>query len=389
MTLNILFLAGVYPSEPNPVSGVFIREHAKAASLFNKVAVIYGVEDKRQKGAFSCTIGQEDGIQTVRFSFRKRFLELGRYAYRRGILRAVDELRLRGWVPDIVHAHYLGTASAAVWLKRTHGLPFVYTEHSSRFLVRSLSRAAVVTLARTLREAEMILPVSRTLKEAMESYGIKGPSQVVPNVVDTEVFRPSPSRSFRNSAAKQMMTVVGAVDRCRRSKGLDDILTALRMLKQKRSDFRLIVVGEVGSDNGYQTLAAEYGLASHVILAGYKNKTDLAALMNSSSFFVLPSLYETFGCVFMEAMACGLPMVATKVGILADLDEPPGVVFVPPERPRELADKMALMLDTCETFDRDTMAEYVQERFAARIVGHSLAEIYQAALSRTRHKRRE
>ena len=137
MGLKILFLPGLYPSEKNIIYGIFIREHAIAASLYDDVIVLYSERgDKKCKQLWEVFSDQkEEGIRTVRIRHKELLIpKISYFIYLYSIIMTFHNLIKKGWRPDVIHVHSLSAALPGVLLGMLYHIPFVITEHWSGFL---------------------------------------------------------------------------------------------------------------------------------------------------------------------------------------------------------------------------------------------------------------
>jgi len=128
--LKILFIPAWYPSKQNSVAGVFIKEHAKAVSLYNEVIVLYseGCDKDLNKTWKIISDKEEDGIRTIRIKHKKSPIPKTTYfIYLWSIKQAFKELLIEGWRPDIIHAHVFSAGVPAVILGKIYKIPIVIT----------------------------------------------------------------------------------------------------------------------------------------------------------------------------------------------------------------------------------------------------------------------
>jgi len=165
------------------------------------------------------------------------------------------------------------------------------------------------------------------------------------------------------------------------NKGIDDILEALRLLSEKRDDFICRIIG--GGENikaKYELMAKEYNLSSRVFFLGRKNTAEVAETMRDSDFFLLPTHFESFGNVFMEAIASGLPIIGTRVGGVAEyFGNPDFGILAPPKDIDFLAESINYMLDHYSEYPTEQNARWAREKFSYETVGKQLTEIYRSA----------
>ena len=250
----------------------------------------------------------------------------------------------------------------------------VISEHYSGFprgLVRGLRRLEAKF---ALEGAALVLPVSENLKGHLEAYGIRARFQVVPNVVDTALFSPQsrdPGPQSR-TGQKQLLLVATLTP----IKGVPYLLKALALLRNHRDDFRLDIVGDGPNRVEYEQLAGRLNLAEIVRFRGLKRKPEVAECMKQADFFVLPSLWENLPTVLIEALASGLPVVASRVGGIPEIVDETRGILVPPGDAEALAQVLDEMLDHYRDYRSAELARDAQERFGYETVGRMLDGIY-------------
>ncbi|MCX5998703.1 MAG: glycosyltransferase [Chloroflexi bacterium] len=415
--MKILFLPAWYPSEANPVEAVFIREHARAAALHNDIVVLYACGDDTLPARKRCSItdGVEDGIRTVRVKFgeywpitvRLKWLMLGTSSANAkqrsnsgesaGFISAVKRLLTfdgvvvgearyywnvfvafrrmvkQGWRPDVIHAHVFTAGVPAVILGRLYRIPVVVTEHWSAISLRKLTFSQRFKARFAMNRAQSVLPVSKALQEAIEAYGIRNHFHVVPNAVDGGLFFVGAhAEKLSNTGKKNILLVTRLVPQ----KGVPYLLEALGQIRQKRDDFLLHVVGDGPDKAEYEGQSGRLGLTDVVTFHGAEPKPVVAQFMRDCDFFVQSSPQETFGVVYVEAMACGKPVIACDIpGPNEFINDDVGIL-VPPRDVNALAKTIDFMLDHYQGYSAEKIARYARERFGYEAVGWMLDEVY-------------
>jgi glycosyltransferase involved in cell wall biosynthesis len=197
---------------------------------------------------------------------------------------------------------------------------------------------------------------------------------VVENVVDAEVFTPpaAPARPDEGEdASRRLLTVAALVPK----KGHAHLLEALAELRAAR-DVTLDLVGDGELRADLQRRAYRLGLASAVRFHGERPKQEVAEFMRQADLFVLPSLVENLPCVLIEAMASGLPWVATAVGAVPELLVGAAATLCPPGEPRALAAAISEALDEREQVDAQELAGRARQRFGYEAVAATWTEVY-------------
>ena len=368
--LNILFMTAWYPSEQQPGAGIFVREHAKAVGLRHRVMILHLAGwDRHLPAKWSVERIEQpavsEGIPTYRVRYRLSPIPGAGSGLRYwSTWRAYDYLVAHGFRPDLIHAHVHASALPAALLGKAHGIPVVVTEHSTAFPRKLLGRRHIWEARLSFRLACRVLPVSRSLQRSIEEYGIHARFQIVPNAVDTRLFQPGPGG--RTGAGPLKLLFVGSLADAHR-KGMPYLLDALLMLREQRNDWQLDVVGDGPLRTVYEQHVRQLHLADKVTFHGRQAKPAVAWFMQQADLFVLPSLWENLPCVILEAMATGLPIVATRTGGVPEVVDERTGVLVEPGDARRLAGALAHMLAARHSFDRS----YIVQRAKGTVMSQS------------------
>jgi phosphatidylinositol alpha-1,6-mannosyltransferase len=168
---------------------------------------------------------------------------------------------------------------------------------------------------RSIERCRAVLSVSELTRERLLAWShYAGPVHVVPNAVHLEQYGIAPRRADLieryGLAGKRVLLTVGRLDARERSKGFDEVLEALPSLPD---DVVSMIAGGGDDFPRLQAKAVSLGLANRVIFTGLFNESDKRDLYNLADVYVMPSRGEGFGFVFLEAMACGVPVIGSSV----------------------------------------------------------------------------
>jgi len=288
------------------------------------------------------------------------------------VLDGLRRLERSGFRADLFHAHVYQAGVAALVAAKRYRVPLVVSEHSSHFSLGTLQRSAARRARIVFRAADLVCPVSEHLRRSIEASGVRGRFDVVPNPVDTTVFAPCPPRGDRPTAL-----FVGGLDPI---KQVDVLIRAFARLG--RSDIQLELVGDGAARGELEALAERLGVARAVHFRGYLPREEVARRIALSSFLVLPSRTETFGCVLAEALAVGRPVVATRVGAIPEIVTADNGILVPPADEEALADALARMSHVYSDFDWRMLSSGARDRFGLEAVGRRWDEIYASLTAR-------
>jgi glycosyltransferase involved in cell wall biosynthesis len=338
--LRVLVVPKWYPWPDRPVFGLFVREHARALARRHEVVVLASLATPSPDfGMFRVTDEVEDGLRTVRVLYRRPWFRPAAMACQiAGLVAALWRLRREGFRPDIVHAHVYSAALPALLLGRLSRAAVVVTEHYTGFQRGLITGADRWVAWAAFTGADLVAPVSEELAGHLRAIAPRARIRVLPNVVDTEVFETA--THSRHDGPARLLTVGALAEK----KGHAYLLDALAQVRARR-EAELDVVGGGELRSVLETRAAELGLGSVVRFHGEQPKEEVARLMAQADLFVLPSLHETFGCVLIEAMASGLPSVATRVGGVPEVLPPEAGPLVAARDPGALAEAIAATLD--------------------------------------------
>ncbi len=285
--------------------------------------------------------------------------------------------------PALVHAHtgYPDGAAAAELADRL-GCPLVITEHAT-FLARILNEPGQrVRYARACARASRIIAVSQVLADQIRSAlpEVADRVVIVPNAVAVDEFR-APAIDQR---VQDELLFVGYR---KEIKGIDTLLEAFAIVVATRPAARLRLIGGSPTsdlDRRWKAVAARLDIADRVSFEGVMSRSEIADAMARASVFVHASRYETFGVVAAEALAAGLPVVATDSGgvteILGAEPERLGALVAVDDGPA-LGNATLETLGRRETFDAATLRASVRSRFGAEVVAERLTTLYAEVLS--------
>jgi L-malate glycosyltransferase len=360
ITLNVVFIAGWYPSADQPMDGVFVRDHARAAAIHHRVAVVAPRQASDIARPFVVS-WSNDRLPTIRVGYRHVRIPLGTgVAHTSGVLAALGRLKRSGFRPDLIHAHVHEVGLAALIVARRYRVPLIISEHSSHFSLGTLPADSMLRAQKVFRAADLICPVSEDLRRHMERQGVHGKFHVVPNPVDTEVFTPSPAVSDGPTRA----LFVGGLDPIKR---VDRLLSALAKLG--RRDIYLDVVGDGPIRGHLEEQARRLGLVDVVRFHGYLPRSAVAERLRAAHFLVLTSAVETFGIVLAESLVAGRPVVAVRVGAIPEIVDGRSGMLVPPGDEGALASAIGEMAARRGDFDWRALSNSAVARFGLAAVG--------------------
>lgn len=369
LRLQILLVSDWFPAAPGDPAGTFVRAQALAVARAHDVVVLHLRDGGEGEGRPRLEDVRDGPLRVLRV--RSGVPRVPRTALAGwAVLAALRRLRREGFAPDVLHAHEPGAGLAALlgarWLARPgERPPVIVSEHSSALALGQVDGVGLRVARLVLGRADLVCPVSDALRRALAAQGLGRRFAVVPNPVDTDLFVPG-----RPPAGEPRIAAVGALVPV---KGMAELVEAAGLLAPP---FRLDIAGDGPERARLAARIAELGLQDRVILHGGLPADGVAALLRDASFAVVPSRYETFSVAVSEALACGLPVVATAVGALPERIGEGAGLLCPPGDPAVLADAIARMVARHRTYDRAAIAAGVRDLLSPAAVAARWSAIY-------------
>lgn len=377
--MKVLFLTASYPTADEPLLGVFVKEHARAAATRADVAVVHLDRSPVRRLDVSRARGEEFPTWRVRYP---RAPAAASYAGNLiGAARGLACARSAGFDPDVIHAHFVLAAVPAVVLGRLRRKPVVVTEQWSVFLPEDpLTLSALMRrVARfAFTRADVVMPVSTALADGIRALGGRIDVRIVPNVVDTSLFHPDGPAVRRGDVRR--LVGVGALYE---AKGWEDLLDALALVGARRRDVHLSLIGDGHLRPALEARADRVGVRDLVTFAGRLPKAEVAERVRAADLFVLTSRYDSNPCAAIEALASGVPVVGTAVGGIPELLADGSGLLAGAGDPASIAARIEEALDR-GSWDRDRIAASAAHRYGRDAVGAAFADVYEEVLARRR-----
>ena len=369
---RVLVLPSWYPSTSEPLAGSFFQEQSRALEREWDVRVVVPLAQSTRRYLSNWPLPpgqlplQDPPTYAVRYR-TDRWMSWSRQqdSIARAVQRLLAEFRRGGWTPDVLLAHATAWAGTlATRIGKQLGLPVVIVEHSSSWFVGGYSGEQESRVRQALADATTVCAVSPTLRRLMLAHDLPDTIhwEVVGNLVDDSVFYPSESSRTNSENGFCVLTVASR----QFMKDVRTLFRAAAIVRAKRPMLRFSIraVGDFrGEGRTFSDLSADCGVEDLVSAVSFLERAETAQAMRESHLFVSSSIGETFGVVMAEALACGLPVVATRSGgaeyILGE-DSP---FLVEPRDPEALACKILEVVDGAHPFDASQASESIVRRF--------------------------
>ncbi|GGK44107.1 glycosyltransferase family 4 protein [Nocardia camponoti] len=294
-----------------------------------------------------------------------------------------------GWTPDVVHAHDWLVAHPSIALAEFYDVPLVSTIHAteagrhSGWVSGRVNRQVHSVEWWLTNESDQLITCSSSMQDEVERlYGPElSPITVIRNGIDVGAW------TFRARAPRTGPPRLLYVGRLEYEKGVQDAIAALPRIRRAHPGTTLTIAGVGTQFEWLRERARVHRVARAVNFVGSLDHTELLGWLHGADAIVLPSRYEPFGIVALEAAAAGVPLIASTAGGLGEavIDGVTGASFEP-------ADVNGIVEATCAVLDdpvaaqerADTARERLTADFSWDVVASETAQVYSAAKRRVR-----
>jgi len=294
---------------------------------------------------------------------------------RRGLVLFEKYVAEQG-IPDIIHAHnalYAGVFASLI--KNKFNVPYVLTEHSTSYARGVYHRYEIKTAARAFADADARIVVSPKLGALLETVFGKTvhPWEWIPNLLDERLEGNILKNEGQRSGGLFRFLSIGNLNE---RKAHSDLLKAFASQFGAEDNVQLRIGGEGPLRRQLEALVVELGMRRKVVFLGFLDRARVCAEMEMCDTFVLPSHYETFGVVLIEALACGMPVISTACKGPECIVHDENGVLVQPGDISALAEAMVTIRLRIDRYDKKRIREDCLARFGQQAVVTKLLAVY-------------
>lgn len=369
--MRIAILVNLFPPKwlaGTEIATYYIAEHL--AQCGHEVHVITSLDEGLPEETF------EKGFHIHR-SPRIRTRYIGGLIFWIDIIRTLQKIK-----PDIVNAQSLYIAIPALVSKKILEIPYVVWGRGSDIYIPD--RFIKLISKSVIKNADSVLALTQEMKRVMQVIYDRDIA-VVPNGIDLKAYMAGPPALEEESHKKRILFV----GRLHPVKGVQYLLQAMMIVHVEMPDAKLTLVGD-GEEREYlENLTDSLGIRECVEFVGRIPHERIPDYMHRADVFVLPSLSESFGLVNLEAMACGLPVVATRVGGIPDIIEN-GVngYLIDPMNHEQIAEAvLKLLQDEASRKELSDNNRKEAEKYRWNTVVATLEGVYQKSLRSPQYSR--
>ena len=379
--MNVLVIPSWYPSGKDKLMGIYHKEFCEALVSKNINVNMLFIERERLNNPIKYLFMKkeyridENGYNT----YVKRMLNVDKISFDWQLKRYVKALDQafkkylgKNKKPDIIHAMVsIPAGYAACIIGKKYKIPVLITEHASYF--KRFFEGKNKEYGEIVLNNATFTTVSNYMAKEMNEY--KKNCKVLPNVVDTEIFKKE-----RKKIKELKLITVSAL---RQGKRIDDIIKSLKLLIEEHKNIKakLTVVGDGFLEDYYKNKCHELKMDEYVDFVGRKTKEEIADLLTKHNIFVIASEKETFCIPGLEALASGIPVVATKcLGPEEYIDDSCGKL-VEVGNMKELANAIYEVYQNIDKYDRKHL-QSIASSYSKEEVAKQAIKIYQEMLEK-------
>ena len=380
--MKILWIASWYPNKITELNGDFIQRQANAIDCHLSEIIVLHVCSVDNVDDYELVINKNESINPIIEiivyypnckSWKKPFKLFNFFKANKV---GIEYLKKINWYPELIHLHVI-YPSYLVYLRFFKNLPYIISEHYGAYRLKNVFKNRpffkLVSQMAT-PTAKYIFSLNESMTIAMKNQGMYGCYQQLPNVVNTTLFNYKPkleNKLFRFIHVSNMIDQI---------KNVSGILRAIESTNVYRNDFEVIFVGEGLDSKKIVEFSKSLKISSNIQFLGNVKYSEVANQMQEADAFILFSNYEGLPCVLLEAMACGLPVIATETGGINEFVNNNTGYLINVKDEKALESSMNLMIENSKAFNRIEISKNVHNLCSYTSIGNQIADFYKKIL---------
>ena len=380
--MHVMFIPSWYDNNRNKVHGSFFREQAtklqesgvKVTVAYNEIWPLTLIGKVKEKSGLSFNV--EKGLRTYRY---KNYNFIPKHplmfnVFDKRMEKLYKEVVKKEGKVDVIHAQSsLWGGISAAYVAKKYNIPLVITEHSSVKRGQYVRESYYKRIVNSYKSADAIIAVGNGLKKEIEELTNRKDIKVIGNLVDLSLF------NIRNIKRENDEFIFFSVAFLEGEKGLDTLIKAFSM-RFNNEKVRLVIGGDGSQRQWLESIAKSEGIENQVTFTGALSREEVAEWMNKCDAFVLPSRYETFGVVYIEALASGKPVIGTFNGGAEDIVTKDVGILVNIDNIKELSDAMDYIRKNNKEYQYDKLRKYCTEKFSANVIIKKIINVYKEVI---------
>lgn len=388
--MNILIIPSWYETEKRPTLGSFFREQAIALrKKGHKVAIIYpglvGTYELKETN-FTIKEHNDSGVQVFRINTPgfglNKIPRLAQVLFSKKLHYIYKYVEQRWGNIDIIHAHscvWAGYSSVTVLKK--YNKPIIITEHSTAFPKGSLSSYEKKCVRDCIEKSDGLICVSNDLKKYLNEFNKVGKKiNVIPNMVSESFFENNNYKvtcQNKDTFSFKFLSIAYLTHK----KGLDILIKAFANMCNEFDDITLDIGGHGEEYKTLLDLTKRLEITDKVNFLGSLSRVEVNNYISKCNVFVLPSRFETFGVVFIEALAKGKPIIASRCGGPEDIVNEQNGLLVKVDDIEDLERAMKKIYLNYKTYNSKMIIDNCKSTFSEEVVINRLENYYKEIMN--------
>ena len=380
--MHIMFIPSWYDNDRNKVHGSFFREQAtklqesgvKVTVAYNEIWPLTLMGKVKEKSGLSFKV--EKGLRTYRY---KNYNFIPKHPLMFNIFdkrmeKLYKEVVEKEGKVDIIHAQSsLWGGISAAYVAKKYNIPLVITEHSSVKRGAYVRESYYKRIIDSYKSADKIIAVGNGLKKEIEELSERKDIKVIGNLVDLSLF------DIRNINKETNEFTFFSIAFLEGEKGFDTLIKAFAE-KYKNKNAKLVIGGDGSQMEWLKGIAKSENVEDQVVFTGALSREEVANWMNKCNAFVLPSRYETFGVVYIEALASGKPVIGTFNGGAEDIVNKDVGILVEKDNIEQLSEAMNYIKTNINKYNPSQIRRYCTDKFSAKVIINKIISTYEEVL---------
>ena len=380
--MHVMFIPSWYNNKRNPVHGSFFKEQAQAIQesgvnitvAYNEIWPLTKLFKINEKIGISYNI--EDGLKTYRyknFNYLPKTHKMFKVFNKRLEILYKEIVKKEGKV-DLIHCQSSFWAGiSAAYISKKYNIPLIITEHSSLNTARYIKESYKPFIMKSYLEADSLIAVGNGLKKEMIDFSGRKDIKVIHNLIPVENF----SINKNNSNTFTFFSLAFLEG----EKGMDVLIKSFSKYF-KNTNTRLLIGGEGSQKEDLKNLANSLEIDKQVDFLGYLSREQVSKYMSKCDAFVLASKYETFGVVYIEALASGKPVIGTYNGGAEDIINDSNGLLVKVDDINDLGNAMKKIIKNINIYNSEEIRNDCIEKYSKKKIIKDIINEYNNVLER-------
>jgi L-malate glycosyltransferase len=380
--MHVMFIPSWYHNKRNPVHGSFFKEQAialkergiKITIAYNEIWPLTLAFKVKEKIGLNYSV--EEGLKTYRY---KNFNYLPKNpmmfkVFNRRLEKLYKEVVKKEGKVDLIHCQSSFWAGiSANYISKKYNIPLIITEHSSLEKAIYIKESYKPLIKESYLEADELIAVGNGLKKEISKFCGRKDIKVIHNLIPIENFYISKNKN-KNFTFFSLAFLEG-------EKGMDTLIRSYaKYLKESNS--KLLIGGDGSQKDFLIKLCEELEIKNQVEFLGALSRKEVSHYMSICDSFVLASRYETFGVVYIEALASGKPIIGTYNGGAEDIINSKNGLIVKVDDVDELGNAMKYIMENSNFYNAEDIRIDCIEKFSKEKITNEILDIYDLVLDK-------